>query len=92
MIRSFRHKGLQAYFESGSKAGIQAAHGPKLNARLLALNKSVRPEEMDVPGWRLHALKGDLKDHWSIWVTGNWRMIFKFEGEDAVLVDYLDYH
>lgn len=92
MIRSFRHKGLQAFFEKGSKAGIQAAHASKLSVRLLALDTAIAAEEMNMPGWRLHGLKGDLKGHWSIWVTGNWRMTFRFEGEDAVLLDYQDYH
>ncbi len=93
MIKSFRHKGLQAFFEKGSKAGIQAAHASKL-ARLLArLNESSCPDDMNLPGWRLHPLSGrDLGGHWSVWVNGNWRMTFAFEGVHAVLVDYQDYH
>lgn len=93
VIKTFRHKGLQAFFERGTKAGIQAAHAPKL-ARLLArLNESSNPEGMNLPGWRLHALKGaELGGHYSVWVNGNWRMTFTFEGEDAILVDYQDYH
>jgi toxin HigB-1 len=93
MIKSFKHKGLKLFFESGSKSGIQAAHAPRLSRQLSRLNESKRPEDMAIPGWRLHALRGDLlKGHYSVWVNGNWRMTFKFEGEDAVLVDYQDYH
>ena len=93
VIKTFRHKGLQAFFERGTKAGIQAAHAPKL-ARLLArLSDASCPEDMNLPGWRLHPLKGaDLGGHFSVWVNGNWRMTFAFKGVDAVLVDYQDYH
>lgn len=93
MIKSFRHKGIQQFFETGSKARIQAAHANKLRLQLQVLNKARSPEGMDVPGWKLHPLKGhDLKGHWSVWVSGNWRLTFCFEGEDAILVDYQDYH
>lgn len=92
MIKSFRHKGLQAFFESGSKAGIQAAHAPKLARQLARLNEAATPEDMNLPGWQLHPLKGDLGGHYSVSVNGNWRMTFMFEGVDAVLVDYQDYH
>lgn len=93
MIKSFRHKGLQLFFETGSKAKIQAAHASKLQRQLMALNRAATPEEMNVPGWRLHPLQGaDLKGHWSVWVNGNWRLIFTFDGQDAILVDYQDYH
>lgn len=92
MIKSFRHKGLQAYFERGTKAGIQAAHAPKL-ARLLArLSDAQSPADMNLPGWGLHPLRGELANHWAVSVNGNWRMTFTFEGTDAVLLDYLDYH
>ena len=91
MIKSFRHKGLQAFFEKGSKAGIQPHQADKLNRQLTALNQASVPEQMDIPGWRLHSLGGSLSGHWSIWVNGNWRLTFAFEGEDAVLVDYQDY-
>lgn len=93
MIKSFRHKGVQLFFETGSKAKIQAAHASRLRRQLLALNRSTKPEDMNVPGWRLHPLHGaDLKGHWSVWVNGNWRMTFAFDGHDAILVDYQDYH
>lgn len=93
MIKSFRHKGLQAFFERGSKAGIQPAHAPRLARQLARLNEAAGPDDMDVPGWRLHPLSGgNLRGHWSVWVNGNWRMTFAFDGVDAVLMDYLDYH
>lgn len=92
MIRSWRHKGVQAFFEKGSKAGIQAAHADWLGRQLARLNVARRPEDMNVPGWKLHTLKGELKDHWSVSVSGNWRLTFMFEDGDAVLVDYQDYH
>lgn len=92
MIQSFRHKGLQAFFERGTKAGIQAAHASKL-ARLLArLDAAESPKDMNLPGWRLHPLQGELQGFWAVSVNGNWRMTFAFEGTDAVLVDYQDYH
>ena len=93
MIKSFTHKGLQAFFEKGTKSGIQAAHAPRLARMLARLNDAQIPQDMNVPGWQLHPLKGkDLKGHFSVWVNGNWRMTFRFDGVDAVLVDYQDYH
>lgn len=92
MIKSFRHKGLQRYFETGSKAGIQASHATRLRLQLAALNQATKPEDMSAPAWALHPLKGGLKGHWAVTVNGNWRMVFTFDGTDAVLVDYLDYH
>lgn len=92
MIKSFRHKGLQAFFERGTKAGIQAAHAPKLARQLARLDQAQSPQDMNLPGWGLHPLHGTLQGHWSVSVNGNWRMTFMFEGLDAVLVDYQDYH
>ena len=92
MIKSFRHKGLQRYFETGSKAGIQASHAAKLRVQLAALDQAVRPEDLSAPSWGLHPLRGDLNGHWLLTVNGNWRLIFMFDGAHAVLVDYLDYH
>ena len=92
MIKSFRHKGLKLFFENGSKAGINAAHAAKLARQLSRLNVANGESDMNVPGWGLHALQGNLQNHWSISVNGNWRMTFTFEGTDAVLVDYQDYH
>ena len=74
-------------------AGIQPAHAPRLASMLRRLNETTNAQGMNLPGWRLHPLKGpELKEHWSVWVNGNWRMTFMFEGENAVLVDYQDYH
>ena len=92
MIRTFRHAGLEKFFKTGSKAGIQPAHASKLQKQLFALNVASEPVEMNIPGWNLHELKGDLAGHFSVKVNGNWRMTFRFEDEDAILVDYRDYH
>ncbi|MGO8934130.1 MAG: type II toxin-antitoxin system RelE/ParE family toxin [Terracidiphilus sp.] len=92
MIKSFRHAGLEKFFFTGSKAGIQPVHASKMNIQLTTLNKARVPADMAAPGWKLHALHGALKGHWSIKVNGNWRLTFRFEGEDAILVDYQDYH
>lgn len=93
MIKSFRHKGLKAFFEKGSLAGIQPAHAPRLGAKLRRLDVAAKAQDMNLPGWRLHLLKGgELKGHYSVWVSGNWRMTFAFIGTDAELVDYQDYH
>lgn len=92
MIVSFRHKGLEAFYRTGSARGIQAAHTAKLARILAALDAATKPEELNHPGYKLHALKGDLRGYWSIWVNGNWRVTFRFVGADVELVDYLDYH
>ncbi len=92
MIKSFRHKGIAAFFETGSKAGIQPKHALRLEEQLATLNISTKPEQMNVPGWKWHALSGKLRGHWAVSVSGNWRLTFAFEGEDAILVDYQDYH
>ena len=92
MIKSFVHKGLENFFRTGSKAGIQAQHVGRLRPQLALLHQARVPQDMNAPGWKLHALKGDLKGHWSVAVSGDWRLTFRFEGEDAVLVDYQDYH
>jgi proteic killer suppression protein len=92
MIRSFRHKGVERFFRSGSRAGIQAAHAPRLARQLSALDAATRPEDMNRPGWGWHPLKGSLSGHWSVSVNHNWRLTFAFENGDAILVDYQDYH
>jgi proteic killer suppression protein len=92
VIRSFRHAGLERFFLTGSKAGIQPQHAPRLEEQLAVLNVARRVDQMNVPGWRLHRLRGKLDGHWSVRVSGNWRLTFRFESEDAVLVDYQDYH
>jgi toxin HigB-1 len=92
VIKGFRHKGVERFFRSGSKAGIQPQHAAKLSRQLFALDNARRVEDMNAPGWRLHPLRGDLEGHWSVDVSGNWRLTFAFAGEDAILVDYQDYH
>jgi proteic killer suppression protein len=92
MIRSFKHKRLARFFETGSKAGIQAQHAERLRLILAQLNAAVAPDDMALPGLRLHPLRGDRKGTWSVWVSGNWRVTFKFVGKDADDVDYEDYH
>ena len=92
MIRSFKHKGLARFFETGSKSGIQAQHAERLRLVLGRLNVVAKPEDMGLPGLRLHPLKGIRKGTWSVWVSGNWRITFKFIGGDAEVVDYEDYH
>jgi proteic killer suppression protein len=92
VIKSFRNRGIERFFRTGSKAGIQAKHANRLAVQLFALNNAKRPSDMNAPGWRLHPLKGTWEDRWSISVSGNWRLTFAFEGEDAILVDYQDYH
>jgi proteic killer suppression protein len=91
-IKSFQHKGLERYFLKGSKAGIQAVHAAKLGRLLARLNVATAPEDMNVPGWGFHGLKGDLAGQYAVSVNGNWRLTFAFDGRDAVVVDYQDYH
>lgn len=91
MILSFKHKGLGRFFEHGSKAGIQAQHAERLRLILARLNAATAVGDMDLAGLRLHALKGERKGVWSVWVSGNWRVTFQFVGRDAELVDYEDY-
>jgi proteic killer suppression protein len=92
MIKTFLHKGLQAFFETGSKAGIQPHHAARLSRQLIRLDLAANPEAMNVGGWRFHALTGLLAGHYSVAVDGNWRLTFRFDGGDAVLVNYQDYH
>jgi len=92
VIRSFRHRGLKRFFETGSKAGIQPKHAGRLRLQLGRLNVASGPGDMDRPGWRLHALKGDLAGQWAVWIDENWRLTFCFDGTDADVVDYQDYH
>ena len=92
MIKSFAHKGLEQFFTSGSKSGIQAIHANRLQLLLAMLDQSRVIADMDAPGLRLHQLKGEQKEYWSVTVQANWRMIFKFEAGDAHVVNYLDYH
>jgi proteic killer suppression protein len=92
MIRSFRHKGLELYFRTGSRAGIDAAHARRLRLQLGLLDAAMQPADMNLPGWRLHRLYGDLAGHWAVRVDRNWRLTFAFAGIDAIDVDYRDYH
>jgi len=87
-----RHKGLQRFFETGSKSGIQAQHADRLRLILAQLSAATKPEDMALPGLVLHPLKGDRKGVWSVRVSGNWRITFVFAGTDLDLVDYEDYH
>ena len=92
MIASFRHKGIERLFRAGSKAGIQPKHADRLRLQLFALDNARSAKDMNAPNWRLHALRGELEGRWAVDVSGNWRLTFTFEGEDAILVDYQDYH
>lgn len=92
MIRSFRHKGIEAFFLTGKTSGIQVKHARRLRLQLAQLNGAVGPNDMNAPGWKLHALKGRMANHWAVSVSGNWRLTFMFEDGNAVLVDYQDYH
>jgi toxin HigB-1 len=92
VIKSFRHKGLEAFFRRGTKSGIQPHHAAKLRLQLTALNAAAKLDDLSAPGWRLHPLTGSFKGFYSITVNGNWRVIFRFDGVDVELVDYLDYH
>jgi len=92
MIRSFRHKGLKRFYETGSLAGVQADHAKRLRMLLAALDTAISVQDMDVPGFRLHRLKGKADERWSIRVSGNWRLTFEFRDGQAHVVDYEDYH
>ncbi|MFZ6759219.1 type II toxin-antitoxin system RelE/ParE family toxin [Undibacterium sp. Ji50W] len=92
MIKSFLHKGLKAFFDNGSKAGIQPHHASRLHRQLLRLDIAKAANDMNLPGWNLHTLSGELAGHYSITVNGNWRLTFTFEGQDAILVNFQDYH
>lgn len=92
MIISFRHKGLEEFYNTGSLRGIQPAHAKKLQRILTILSVAKEAGDMNIPAFRLHSLKGNLADFWSVWVNGNWRITFRFTGVDVELVDYQDYH
>ncbi|HEX6833395.1 MAG TPA: type II toxin-antitoxin system RelE/ParE family toxin [Rudaea sp.] len=92
MTRSFRHKGLRRFFETGSTAGIQPAHRKRLQTILTSLESAGAVEDMKVPAFCLHALKGEQKGRWSVWVNGNWRVTFEFRDSHAYALDYEDYH
>ena len=92
MIRSFKNKGLEKYFLKGVKSGIQAKHENRLKIILARLHASTVEADMDLPGLQLHELSGKRQGIWSVKVSGNWRVTFRFEGKDAIDVDYEDYH
>lgn len=92
MIKSYKHKGLQKLFDASDQSGINPQHLRKLLRILDRLDASLNPQDMNLPGYRLYELKGKEKGTWSVWVSGNWRVTFQFEGKDAILVDYRDYH
>ncbi|GGF90402.1 MULTISPECIES: type II toxin-antitoxin system RelE/ParE family toxin [Cysteiniphilum] len=92
MIKSFKHKGLEQFFYSGITKGIQSEHVAKVSRILSALNAASKALDMNLPSYKLHKLKGDKSEFWSVTVNGNWRVIFKFEDGDAYIVNYLDYH
>ncbi len=92
MIKSFLHKGLKALYEGKRSAKVDRSHIAKLERILSSLDESTVPHEMDIPGFRLHPLKGRGKGFFSVWVSGNWRVTFRFKGVDAADVDYVDYH
>jgi toxin HigB-1 len=92
MIRSFRHKGLKRLYEEADPRGVIAEHAVKLRDLLARLDTARAVADMDIPGFRLHPLKGELKGSWSVTVRANWRVIFRFADHDVFDVDYLDYH
>lgn len=92
MIKSFKHKGLRLFFEKNDSSGIQAKHKKKLRLQLSALDTAEFIEDMDLPGYHLHRLKGDKAGLWSVEVNGNWRLTFEFVNGDVYIVNYEDYH
>jgi proteic killer suppression protein len=92
MIKSFQHKGLRGFYETGSTRGIRADHAKRLSRMLQFMDRAMAPGDLDLLGWRLHPLRGELAEFWALSVSGNWRVIFRFIGSDIELVDYLDYH
>jgi proteic killer suppression protein len=92
MIKSFKHKGLKLFFEKGSTSGIQPKHAKKLRMQLAAIHSAHNIDDINVPGFSLHRLKGDRTNIWSITVNGNWRVTFEFKDSNAYILNYEDYH
>ncbi len=92
MIKSFKHKGLKKYFQTGSVAGVQAKHQRKLRMQLVAIDTAQEIDDINLPGFKLHPLKGDRDGIWSITVNGNWRITFEFIDGNAYILNYEDYH
>jgi proteic killer suppression protein len=92
VIKSFKHRGLKALYDGRTARRVAPGHREKLRDILTVLDRSRRPDDMNLPGLRLHALKGDLKGYWAVSVSDNWRVTFRFEDGHAVDIDYIDYH
>jgi proteic killer suppression protein len=92
MIRSFRHKGLKRLFEDGDRGGARPDLLEKVENILLVLNRARSPADVNLPGFRLHPLKGDRKGQWAVTISANWRIVFRFEGDGVAAVDMVDYH
>ena len=92
MIRTFQHRGLRRLFEDGDSSKLRADLRKRIADVLAHLDTALRPADVDLPGYRLHALKGDLKGYWSVSISGNWRIVFRFEEGDVFDVDLVDYH
>lgn len=92
MIKSFKHKGLEKFYKTGSLQGIQAIHSKRLSFILNYLDEAEKIDDIDIPSFKLHKLKGNMKDLWSVTVQANWRVTFEFENGNVYIVDYQDYH
>jgi toxin HigB-1 len=92
MIRSFKHRGLKRLYERDDRSGIRADLVGTVQEILTVLDDAATPQDLNLPGYRLHSLKGGLKGFWSVTVRANWRIIFRFQGEDAFDVELIDYH
>ena len=92
MVRSIRHKGLKRLYEDDDARGVIAEHAVKLRDILARLDAAASADDMDLPGFRLHPLKGEMKGFWAVTVRANWRVVFRFAGDEVVDVDYIDYH
>ena len=92
MIRSFRHKGIERFFQKSDLRGINARHGPRIRRMLELIDHASATDQLDLPGLYLHPLKGERKGEWAMTVSGNWRITFRFVGEDAFELNLEDYH
>ncbi len=92
MIKRFQHRGLKRLYEDDDRKGVNPEHVEKIRRILAQLKSAIRPEDMDIPGFKLHPLKGDMAGFWSVTVRANWRVIFRFEIGDVTDVDLIDYH
>lgn len=92
MIKSFRHKGLERFFRKSNPSGIRAQHANRVGRILSLLDEANSPESLNIPGFFLHPLKGERRGEWAMTVSGNWRITFRFEGEDVIVVNLEDYH